>query len=163
MELNLIAAISENDVIGVDNELPWSYEEDLEHFKQVTLGNPIIMGRSTFESLPSVLPNRPHIVLTRQSNWDYDSESVYTASSISDAIELSESIADNGEAYVIGGEEVYKQFIPNVDNMIITEIHECYEGDAFFPKVNWSIWESYKSKKYSDFTIVYYKRVDDTN
>ena len=131
MGLNLIFARARNGVIGRDNTLPWHLPEDLAHFKKTTLGQPVIMGRKTWESLPPKfrpLPGRTNIVITRQTDWH--AEGAEVAHSIEQALALCPSTA---EVWVIGGAEVYAQSMPWATRAVITEIDADYEGDAFAP------------------------------
>lgn len=145
--LSIIAAISENNVIGKDNKLLWHLSEDLKRFKELTTGRTIIMGRKTFESLGRVLPNRKHIVLTRDLGYNIDSDWVKVIHSIDD---LTEYINDDEEHFVIGGALIYNQLLKDAKKMYITKIYKKYEGDAYFPKINeeeWKIVEKIPGKK----------------
>ena len=126
--LSLIAALAKNHVIGIENRLPWKLPEDLAHFKALTLGHPIVMGRKTFESLGRPLPGRRNIVITR--NADYAPVGCETAPSISEAIAL---CAEADEIFFIGGAELYKQVLPLVERMYLTEVQIEAQGDAWFP------------------------------
>ena len=131
MGLNLIFARARNGVIGRDNTLPWHLAEDLAHFKKTTLGQPVIMGRKTWESLPPQfrpLPGRTNIVITRQSAWQ--AQGAQVAHSIDQARAL---CAATDEVWVIGGAEVYAQSMPWATRAVVTEIDADYEGDAFAP------------------------------
>ena len=131
MKLHLIYARARNGVIGVNNALPWHLPEDLAHFKRTTLGQPVIMGRKTWDSLPPKfrpLPGRVNIVVTRQSDWQ--AEGALRASSIADAMRQCPADAD---AWVIGGAEIYAQAAPLASSAVVTEIDRDYEGDAFAP------------------------------
>lgn len=134
--INLIVAMGKNNVIGIDNKLPWRLPKDLEYFKETTLNHSIVMGRKTFQSLPGILPGRNHIVLTR-SGMQIRSPFVRCYGSVDEVLELSKS----QDLFVIGGEEIFKQFLPFVDRMFITYIDEHFEGDTFFPKFNEEDWE----------------------
>ena len=127
--LSLIAALAKNHVIGIENRLPWKLPEDLAHFKALTLGHPIVMGRKTFESLGRPLPGRRNIVITR--NADYHPAGCETAASIPAAIDL---CAEAQEIFFIGGAELYKQVLPLVDRMYLTEVQIEAQGDAWFPE-----------------------------
>lgn len=145
--LSIIAAISENNVIGKDNKLLWHLPEDLKRFKELTTDHTIIMGRKTFESLGRVLPNRKHIVLTRDLGYNIDSDWVKVIHSIDD---LTEYINDDEEHFVIGGALIYNQLLKDTQKMYITKIYKKYEGDAYFPKINeeeWKIVEKIPGKK----------------
>ena len=131
MKLHLIYARARNGAIGVNNALPWHLPEDLAHFKRTTLGQPVIMGRKTWDSLPPKfrpLPGRLNIVVTRQSDWQ--AEGALRASSIADAMRQCPADAD---AWVIGGAEIYAQAAPMASSAVVTEIDRDYEGDAFAP------------------------------
>ena len=127
--VSLIAALAKNRVIGIENRLPWRLPEDLAHFKALTLGHPIVMGRKTFESLGRPLPGRRNIVITR--NPDYRPPGCETAPSIPAAIDLCEEAQ---EIFFIGGAELYKQVLPLVDRMYLTEVQIEAQGDAWFPE-----------------------------
>ena len=127
--VSLIAALAQNRVIGIENRLPWKLPEDLAHFKALTLGHPILMGRKTFESLGRPLPSRRNIVISR--NADYQPVGCEIATSISAAIDL---CADAEEIFFIGGAELYKQVLPIVDRLYLTEVQIEAQGDAWFPE-----------------------------
>lgn len=136
--LSIIAAISENNVIGKDNKLLWHLPEDLKRFKTLTTGHTIIMGRKTFESLGKVLPNRKHIILTRDMNYRVDNEAVEI---IHDISEVQNHIEDKEENFIIGGAIIYSQLIDKAQKMYITMIHKKYDGDAYFPKIKEEEWK----------------------
>ena len=127
--VSLIAALAQNRVIGIENRLPWKLPEDLAHFKALTLGHPILMGRKTFESLGRPLPGRRNIVITR--NVDYRPPGCEIATSIPVAIDL---CAEADEIFFIGGAELYKQVLPLVDRLYLTEVQIEAQGDAWFPE-----------------------------
>ena len=127
--VSLIAALAQNRVIGIENRLPWKLPEDLAHFKALTLGHPILMGRKTFESLGRPLPGRRNIVITR--NVDYQPVGCETATSIPEAIDLCPQAE---EVFFIGGAELYKQVLPLVDRLYLTEVQVQAHGDAWFPE-----------------------------
>ncbi len=131
MALNLIFARARNGVIGLRNTLPWHLPEDLAHFKQTTLGQPVVMGRKTWDSLPPKfrpLPGRINIVVTRQPNWQADGAVV--VHSLDDALQ---HCPPNCEAWVIGGAEIYAQAMPLSDHAVVTEIDADFDGDAYAP------------------------------
>jgi len=127
--VSLIAALAQNHVIGIENRLPWKLPEDLAHFKALTLGHPILMGRKTFESLGRPLPGRRNIVITR--NVGYQPSGCEIATSIPAAIDLCEQAE---EVFFIGGAELYKQVLPLVDRLYLTEVQVEAQGDAYFPE-----------------------------
>jgi dihydrofolate reductase len=133
MKLHLIYARARNGVIGVNNTLPWHLPEDLAHFKRTTLGQPVIMGRKTWDSLPPKfrpLPGRVNIVVTRQADWQ--AEGALRAGSIGEAMTLCPADA---QAWVIGGAEIYAQAAPSASTAVVTEIDQDFEGDAFAPQL----------------------------
>ena len=129
-ELTIIVAASANNVIGFDNKLIWNIPKDLKRFKELTQGHSVIMGRKTFESLTSPLPNRRNIVVTR--NKDYSPEGIEVFSSIEDAIDV---CRDDLQPFIIGGGEIYSQTINLVDKIELTRVYKDYQGDAFFPDI----------------------------
>src|SRR5688572_24314058 len=135
MRISLIVAMAENRVIGRNNQLPWHLPADLKHFKSLTTGHSVIMGRKTFESMGKPLPNRRNIVITRQANFRADG--VDTAHSLEEAISLAKGDA---EIFVIGGAEVFRDALNGADRLYLTLIHATIEGDVFFPEVDWSEW-----------------------
>lgn len=159
MTLCAIAAVSKNGVIGKDGELPWHYPEDLKHFKNKTINHPLIMGRKTYESFSDPLPNRHHIVLTRDESLKSNNEDVIFVNSIDEAIEEADS-KEKDKSYVIGGGLIYELFIDYLDEMILTEINEEYEGDTYYPEFNSNEWDSRIIEDYPDFNIVKYNRTN---
>ena len=141
-EIILIAAVSENHVLGRDNKLIWHISEDLKRFKKLTNGHSIIMGRKTFESMPSALPGRKNIILTR--NKKYDAKDAFIAHSIHEALKLS---GDDPFPYIIGGGEIYSLFLPIADKIELTRVHKTFEGDAYFPEIDMTKWFLHSSEK----------------
>jgi len=134
--LTIIVATDSNNGIGINNTLPWHLPEDLAHFKRLTSGHPIIMGRKTFESIGRPLPNRRNIVISRNPGWQH--EGVERVGSLEEAQAL---VAGAGEAFVIGGAQVYQQAMPLVGKLVITRIGRTYECDAFFPALSAGEWK----------------------
>ena len=133
MKLHLIYARARNGVIGKDNQMPWHLPEDLAHFKRVTLGQPVIMGRKTWDSLPArfrPLPGRLNIVITRQSDWQV--EGALRAHSIEDAMRL---CGDAPDGWIMGGAEIYRLAEPLASTAVVTEIDADFEGNAFAPEL----------------------------
>ncbi|MGV8805313.1 MAG: dihydrofolate reductase [Polaromonas sp.] len=131
MQINLIYARAANGVIGHHNAMPWHLPEDLAHFKRLTQGHPVIMGRKTWDSLPPrfrPLPGRSNIVITRQADWQADG--ALTAASLQDALRL---CSDAQEVWIIGGAQIYAQAEPLADRIEVTEIEQDFAGDAFAP------------------------------
>lgn len=131
--LSIIVAVAKNGVIGKDNKLIWHMPKDLKFFKETTNGHVIIMGRNTLESLPFLLPNRTHWVVTRNKNYVPPYEGVRVFHS---AEEVMQAAAELDHAYIIGGAQVYKQFINLADELLVTEIDQDFEGDVSFPPIN---------------------------
>lgn len=135
--LTLIAAAGENDEIGKDNQLIWHLSDDLKRFKALTSGHCMIMGRKTFESFPKPLPNRTHIVISRQQNYEVP-EGVIVVHTLEDAIDAAKG---DEQPFVIGGGEIYKQAMPYASKIELTRVHDTFEADTFFPKIDLSIWK----------------------
>ena len=159
--LTLIVAVSENDVIGKDNELIWHLKNDLIRFKALTSGHCIIMGRKTFESFPKPLPNRTHIVITRQPDYKA-AKGVIIVNSLEAAIEAAKQ---DENPFIIGGGEIYKQALEVVDTIEFTRVHHSFEGDTFFPVLSDTIWKEtdrifHKKDDLHkfDFSYITYKR-----
>ena len=136
-KLTIIVAAGENDAIGKDNKLIWHLSDDLKRFKRLTNGHHIIMGRKTFESFPKPLPNRTHIVITRQANYEVPN-GVVIVNSLEEAIS---AVKNDAQPFVIGGGEIYKQAIAIADQIELTRVHHSFEADTLFPKVDTSIWK----------------------
>lgn len=139
MTVTLVAAVGANGVIGVDGDLPWRLPEDLAHFKQLTMGHPMIMGRATFDSIGRALPGRTTIVVTRNSDWSADG--VETAASLDAALERAQELDD--DIFIVGGGQIYAQALDAelVDLMVITRVAAAPEGDVRFPAIDWEAWE----------------------
>lgn len=154
----LIAAIADNNVIGKAGELPWYIPEDLKHFRELTTGGIVIMGRKTHESvlkrLGRPLPNRTSVVVTSQDDYSVP-EGVMKATSVFDALEK----WGTGAVFVIGGSQVYKEALPLVDKLYVTHVHQATEGDVFFPEIDWSKWEVVSKDEKEGFTFTDYTRV----
>ena len=136
--LSIIVAKASNDVIGGDNKLLWHISDDLKRFKEITSGHTIIMGRKTFESLPKVLPNRHHIVITRDKNFKVNSSQVEVVNDINSIVNRFENSKE--EVFVIGGGEIYKALLPNSDKIYLTRVYKDFTGDTKFPEINFEDW-----------------------
>jgi dihydrofolate reductase len=150
MILSFIVAMSENRVIGVNNQLPWHLPEDLKYFKRITMGHPIIMGRKTFESIGRPLPGRSNIVVTRQPSWSAP-PGVIPASGVDDALQKASHEVQNGadsEVFVIGGEELFRQTLNKVNRLYLTQVHDYVEGDAYFPDFQQDQWREVERVDY---------------
>lgn len=149
MQVVLVVAMSENRVIGRDGGLPWQISADLKHFKKVTMGSPIIMGRKTWDSIGRALPGRRNIVITR--NTEFTPEGADTVATIDAALALCRD--DNAEkAMIIGGGQIYAETIKIADVIELTEVHETIEGDTVFPEIDASIWQETSREKQSPET-----------
>lgn len=158
MEKIIIVAVSENGVIGKDGDIPWHYPEDLKHFKKKTMDHPVIMGSSTYRSLPEdfkPLPGRKNIVLTR-SGIDVD-ESVSVANSLDEAWKIAGEYDE--KAFIIGGATIYEQTLDEADKLVLTRIHEEYDGDTFFPDWNKENWKEAKRDEREDLSFLEYERI----
>ena len=154
----LVAAVAANGVIGARGKLPWHLPEDLRHFKALTLGHPVIMGRKTWESLGRALPGRENIVVTRAAGYEAPGASVAASLDAALALCLGESVA-----FVIGGAELYAAALPIADGLVLTEIDRDYAGDARFPDFDRSAWRETQRKPQTGadglrFDFVLYER-----
>ncbi len=159
--LTLIAAVARDRVIGINNTLPWHLPEDLKHFREITRGHPVIMGRKTWESLPEAfrpLPGRLNVVISRQA--DYAAPGAQVVSSLEAALELAHDLP---EIFVIGGEQLYALALPQADRLLLTEVEMDVAGDAWFPEFSRETWmensrEVHVSADGITFAFVSYER-----
>lgn len=169
----LVAAVSTNRVIGINNQLPWSMLEDLRHFKEVTIGKSVIMGRKTYESIMEyngkVLPDRVNIVVTNTDNY-CKADNLTFVNSLEEAVSFADWLmcGRDGEIMIIGGSTLYNDALHKdlVDRMYLTHVHTIIEGDTYFPKIDMSQWievsrEDYEADNYNDYdySFVVYDRV----
>jgi dihydrofolate reductase len=157
--LYLIAAVANNGVIGAQGKLPWHLPEDLAHFKKITLGHPILMGRRTWESLGKPLPGRENIVISRKAGFEAPGASV--AASLEAALAL---CTGEATAFVIGGAEIYAAALPLADGLVLTEIDRDYEGDTRFPEWDRTAWRASQKETHTSnagvrFDFVLYERI----
>lgn len=156
--LIIVVATDQERGIGINNTLPWHLPEDLAHFKRTTSGHPIIMGRKTFESIGRPLPNRRNIVVTRNAGWKH--EGVETAQSLTQAA----SMCGDGDAFIIGGAQIYRESLALAERLIVTEIDQVFQCDAFFPEIDSRLWketsrETHHSEKGGfDYAFVTYEK-----
>ena len=138
MTVTVVAAVAANGVIGVDGGLPWRLPEDLAHFKQLTMGHPMIMGRATFDSIGRALPGRTTIVVTRNPDWSADG--VETAPNLEAALQRAAELDD--DIFIVGGGQIYAQALDEglIDLMVITRVAAAPEGDVRFPPIDWECW-----------------------
>ncbi len=160
-ETIIIAAIAKNNVIGKDNKIPWYISEDFKHFKELTKGYPIIMGKNTFLSLPKKpLPERENIVITfANDSFFFDSESVIIKHSLEDAIDYAKTLQKD-KIFIIGGASVYKQAMEKniADILEITIVDGVYDGDTYFPEINKNIWNLVREDKKEGYSFNTYVR-----
>lgn len=157
--IKIIAAISKNRVIGNDNKLMWKLSSDLKRFKELTSGNPVVMGRKTYESIGKPLPNRRNIIITRDTNYEISGCEV--VSSIEEAFLLT-----NNDCYIIGGGEIYKQTINIADKIYLTLVQKEFEGDTIFPELD-KEWVKISRKDFKadeknecDYSFIEYERYE---
>lgn len=155
MRIVIIAAVARNGVIGLENRLPWRIPEDMARFKELTMGNAIVMGRSTFESIGRPLPGRTNIVLTRRDDWSH--RGVRVAGSLQESLAIAEE--QGQDVFVSGGAEVYREALRIADRMELTEVDAEPDGDTVFPPVDWSLWEETEREPHDGFAFVTYDRV----
>lgn len=135
MLVSIVVAVSANNVIGRGEALPWRLPDDLKHFKALTLGKPIVMGRKTYASLGKPLADRTNIVISRQP--DFRAEGCITVHSLDDALAAA---GDAPEVMIVGGAEIYRQVLPRTDAIHLTRVHAEVPGDTFFPEIVWDDW-----------------------
>jgi dihydrofolate reductase len=136
MKITLIAAMTSNRVIGINNKMPWHLPADLKRFRKITMGSPILMGRKTFESIGKPLPGRTNIIISR--NPDYRQDGCLVFNDIQAAIHAGCRLA--GEVFVIGGSDLYQAILPMASTLYLTEIKKNFPGDTFFPEIDPEDW-----------------------
>lgn len=147
-----IAAMGENRVIGNKGTIPWYLPEDFKHFKSTTTGHVILMGRKTFETFPKPLPNREHWVLSRSKNFE-------GVKNLREPEELP-SVPEGKRLFIIGGEEIYRLFLPKCTEVILTLVHQSPSGDAFFPTFEQGFNQPNVVESNSEFDILHYKKIN---
>lgn len=158
MEIILIAAVSENRVIGKDGKIPWHSKEELGYFKEATLGFPIIMGRKTFESIGKALLGRFNLVLSRQKDYKLKIAGTRVFHNLKDAVDFCNYEIKTEKVFVIGGGEIFNQAIDIADKISISKMKISIEGDTFFPEIDMSVWYEEVQRSYNDFELIIYKR-----
>ena len=141
----MIAAIDKNRLIGNGPHIPWRLPADLKHFRDMTIGKPVVMGRKTFETLPRPLAKRQNIILTR--NRDYEApKGCIVAHSVEDVIKTAKTLSerDGSELMICGGAPIYAAFLPHASRLYLTQIHATFEGDVYFPAFDWNEWKEVK-------------------
>ncbi len=161
MIVSLIVAASTNNVIGVNNQLPWHLPKDLKYFKNLTWAMPVVMGRRTFESMGKALNGRLNIVITSQKEASFDN--AVTVNSVKDALFVAEQ-GDYKEVFIIGGGQIFNEVLPKADKVYLTRVHAHIEGDIFFPELdkNWKLeWneDHFKDEKHQyDYSFQRWER-----
>ena len=150
----LVAAVADNGVIGLGGDIPWSIPEDLKHFRAVTKGNTVVMGRRTFESIGHPLPFRTNVVVTRDPSWSF--EGVFSAGSVEAAIDLAQEF--DGDIMVIGGAQVYAAALPLADAQVLTEVRLEPEGDTHYPEFDRTAWKETRREPHDAFDFVWWER-----
>lgn len=155
MEIIIIAAVADNGVIGKDNKLPWHYKEDFKHFKELTSGYAVVMGRKTYDSIGKPLPNRINIVISRNKALKISGCSV--VHSLQDAIN---HCKEDGikKMFIIGGSSLFAEGLPLADTLELTRIHKAVDGDTYFPQWKKTDWKEVHREDHAEFSFVKYER-----
>lgn len=141
MIISAMVAVGKNNVIGKNNDIPWRLPNDWAYLRRITMGHSIILGRKNYESIGKPLDGRKNIILTKNKN--YKAEGCHIAYSIEDAL----SKCEGEEVFILGGEEIYQQFLPYTQKLYITKIHATFEGDRYFPEIDFSLWKEIYTEK----------------
>ncbi|MDQ3629291.1 MAG: dihydrofolate reductase [Actinomycetota bacterium] len=155
MTVSLVVAVAANGVIGRDGDLPWRLPDDLAHFKRLTLGGVLVMGRATYDSIGRPLPGRSTVVVTGQAGWS--APGVRVAHSVPDALSLAASLA--AQVYVVGGAAVFAGALGLADRLVVSHVRAAPAGDTYLPDVDWPSWQETEREPYDEFDVVTYERV----
>jgi dihydrofolate reductase len=158
MQKIIIAAISKNGVIGKAGLVPWYSAEELKHFKETTLGSPVIMGRKTFESLRDSLKSRKNIIISTQMKPASDKDDIKIFYDLEKAYLYCRDELKAEKVFIIGGGEIFDQAIEHADEMIISEMNFEVEGDVYFPEIDYEVWQEKSVANYNDFSVIVYER-----
>ena len=150
MIISIIAAVGKNNIIGIDNKLPWKLSADLKRFRAITSGRPVVMGRKTFESIGKPLPNRMNIIITRDKNYKADGCVV-----VHSAEEALNAAKGSSEIMIIGGGQIFREFLPKAKRMYLTVIEKEFGGDAYFPEYDKTEWIEVSKEKHEDGGLNY--------
>lgn len=145
MKISLIVAMASNRAIGLDGQMPWHLSADLKHFKQITMGAPIVMGRKTFAAIGRPLPGRRNLVISR--NPDYQATGCEVFADINSVLQACSDVA---EVFIIGGATLYQALLPHADYLYLTEIHQAFEADTLFPDFDRQAWQELERKDIND-------------
>ncbi|WP_411845770.1 dihydrofolate reductase [Roseibacillus persicicus] len=154
MKLIAIVAHDPNRLIGADGDLPWHLPEDLAFFKKTTSGHPIVMGRKTFESIGRPLPKRQNIVLTRDHNWQAEGVTIIHTPAALNTVDWQKP----DPVFIIGGAEVYQQFLPLLDELMVTSVKKTYQGDTYFPEYSEQFIEAETLQENEEFSVIRFVR-----
>jgi dihydrofolate reductase len=146
MKISLIVAMASNRVIGLNNKMPWHLSADLKKFKKITMGSPILMGRKTHESIGKPLPGRANIIISR--NLDYRQDGCFVFNDLKTA--LDQTCTNAEEIFVIGGSDIYEAILPMADAIYLTLINKVFEGDTFFPEIDFNVWSEVEREDIKD-------------
>lgn len=155
-EINIIAAMTPSRVIGKDGTMPWNLPEDLKLFKRHTLGNIVIMGRKTFESIGRPLPKRTNMVISKSIREEDKVEGVLYFGSVEEALAAAQ--AGEEKVFIIGGATLYNRMIGEADRLYISAIHAEYDGDTYFPEIDKNVWKIVGTEEFQDFTLCIFER-----
>jgi len=156
----IVAAISKNGIIGADGSIPWHSKDDMQYFKDLTTGFPVIMGRKTFESFKKPLKGRQNIVLTKREDVDYDNKEIIIFNDIQTAFDYCRNVIKAEKAFIIGGAEIYRQTIDDADELSISRFNFDAEGDVGFPDTDWNKWKEFRRTEYNGFDVVLYEKAE---
>ncbi len=152
MKISLIVAMANNRVIGLDNKMPWHLSADLKKFKSITMGSPILMGRKTYESIGRPLPGRTNMIISR--NLDYQQEGCLVFNDLNTALETASQ--STKEVFIIGGSDLYKAILPLANVLYLTLINKDFQGDTFFPEIDFNEWSEVTREDIKDDPSVYF-------
>jgi dihydrofolate reductase len=154
----LVAAVADNGVIGRGGDIPWRIPEDMKHFREVTRGHPVVMGRLTYESIGRPLPQRTNIVVSRTPGWS--AEGVTVAPSVEAALDVAREVAGRtgGDVMVMGGATIYQAAMAVADVQVLTEVHQAPEGDTFYPAFDRSAWVETRREPHEGYDFVWLER-----
>lgn len=148
-EIIIIAAAGQNNELGLKGELPWHLPDDFKHFKTLTSGHPIVMGRKTFETFPKPLPNRAHLIVSRDSSYRVNHPQCSVFYNLEDALH---AVTDREKVFIIGGGEIYKQALAFANKIELTRVHGAFEADTYFPDLQLEAWKLIQSSEHPSDT-----------
>ena len=158
MKTIIIAAVSQNNVIGSNNNIPWENKEELKYFKETTINHAVLMGRKTFESIGKSLPKRFNLVVSRKTHISDKRNNLFYFTSVNKALEFAEK-SNIEKTFIVGGSDIYSQMINEVDELFISRMPFEIDGDKYFPKINSNIWKLKVVKELQSFKVEKYKKI----